>query len=145
MSYEWPECKHRICENQTPVYIDRERPIKAGQTTNTSLNFIFSMSRFHGTRRAVVRSADGTRPGLQPIPNSNLPEAPPLSGRDGGNLPGAVGIGVCDSTARVAGVTSGVPTISDEWGDEGVAMELVGWEDVRRYEKGFGNIVKGEV
>lgn len=110
-----------------PGYSDSERPIKAGQTTNTSLNFIFSMSRFHVTVMACP--AGGTRPSLQPIPNSNLPDTLPLSGCDARNLPEAAGIAVCDSTARVAGVTSGVP---DEARDEEVATGLGEWEDVSK-------------
>lgn len=100
----------------------REKPIKAGQTKNRSLNFIFFISTLLTLGRRPTVACMKFLPSLQPTPNSNIQDELPLSCCVGTYFPEAFGIAACVPVMRETGVTSGLGTISEE---AGVYTEVV--------------------
>ena len=123
--------------------MDSDRPIKAGQTRNTRLNSIVSISRFQVTRRAAVGSLKFS-PSLQPVLNSNL-RYELLLCCEGIYFPEAFGNAACVVVVGEAVVTSRSRTVSDGEVAKEVAAGLGRWEDAKRDENGFGNMVNGAV
>ena len=107
-----------------------------------------SISRFQVTRRAAVASLKFP-PSLQPVLNSNLRYELPLPCCEGIYFPEAFGNAACVAVGREAVVTSRSRTVSDEEVaivvDTEVAAGLGRWEDAKRDENGFGNMVNGAV
>jgi len=128
------------------VYMDSERPIKAGQTRNTRPNMILPKSKFQvcstGASLKLLRNP-------QLIPNRCLPNEEPLSCCVGKYFPEALGKAVCVPVVRKAVAISGLRTGSEEGAGTGADTEdlaiLGEREDAKRYENGFGNMANGAV